>query len=265
MQRKIYLGLALAVGLGVQTASASLILETFQQYSGTGLGTVPTILTYQNNGAESGCIGLNGSMGSSYDANGNCIGTGNDKTGASQTLLESLSAANLVGGTGTTATTAAANFALIYNAVQPSGNPLTVDNITVAFYNSTGTQLLYESSGLLCQNSAGGPIVSAGANGCDLLTTASGTGNSGFVVTLNAAQQAAAVAAGAFSSSSNLVGVSSSAGTGNYAAAGGSETIFLGNLNNAVPTGGQAPEPGTWALLLGGLGLAGISRLRRRA
>lgn len=262
MHGKVVLFLALA-GLGIQTASASLILETFQQFGGTGLGAVPTVLTYQNNGAEVGCVGLNSSTGASYDASGTCTGTGNDKTGASQTLLEPLSAANIVGGASLSVEdVAAGNFALIYNAVQPAGGPLTVDNITVAFYNAAGTQLLYKSTGFECQTTSGG-TVSAGP--CNVPVTGQGTGNSGYVVVLDAAQQAAAVAAGAFSSSSNLVGVSSTAGGGVGTAAGGAETIFLANIATSVTLAAETPEPGTWALLLAGLGFAGLSRLLRRA
>ena len=259
MNGKIILGLVSA-GLSIQIASASAILETYQQFSGTGLGAVPTILTYQNNGSEVGCIGLNGSIGASYDATGACTGTGNDKTGSSQTQLQALSAANIVGGTGSTAATAAADFGLIYNAVQPAGGALTVDNVTIAFYNSTGTTLLYETTGFECMMTSGGPVT---AGPCNLTTTAQGTGNSGYLVTLDSAQRAAAIAAGAFSSSSNLVGVSSSAGTGANAAAGGAETIFLANTGSAVVTGGQTPEPGTWILLASGLGLIGLARVRR--
>lgn len=241
-------------GFGVQTASANLVLETFQQFSGTGLGTVPTIVTFQNNGSESGCVGLNGGIGSSVSATGACTGTGDTKTGSSQTQLQPLSAVGLTSAT-------AANFALIFNAVQPSGNPLSVNSIVVSFYNPAGTSLLYQSTGLSCQTTSGGPIVSAGSGGCNLLTTATGTGNSGFLVTLDSTQLAAAIANNAFSSTSNLVGVSSSAGTGSFAAAGGSETIFLANVKNAS----TVPEPGTYVLLLSGLGLAAVSRIRRRA
>lgn len=265
MHGKLILGMALA-GLGLQTASANAILETFQTFSGTGLGTVPTILTFQNNGTETGCIGLAGSTGSTFVTTGatagTCTGTGNDKTGASQTQLQPLSAAGIVGGTSSSvATTAAADFGLIYNAVQPSGAGLTVNNVTVSFYDPTGTTLLYMSTGFECQTSAGGPITVAGAGGCNVSSTAAGTGNSGYLVTLDSTQQKAAIAAGAFSSSSNLVGVSSSAGTGMFSSAGGSETIFLANAGGAAP--GAAPEPGTWILLLSGLSLAGLSRLRR--
>jgi hypothetical protein len=241
--------LALFGLLGMQTASANLVLETFQQFSGTGIGTVPTILTFQNVGTETGCVGFSG-IGSAL-VSGVCSSGGDTKTGNSQTQLQPLSAASV---------TSANNFALVFNGVQPASGPLLVTNITAAFYSSTGT-FLYQTTGLSCQTSSGGPIVSAGS-GCLLTTTAAGTGNSGFIVTLDAAQQAAATAAGAFSSTSNLVGVSSAAGGTGGASAGGNETIFLANsLTGIVST---VPEPATYSMLAAGLGLLALVRRARK-
>ena len=246
--KALRLGFPVLIALaGTQTASASLILETFQQFSGTGLGTVPTLVTFQNTGTETGCFGSNGA--GSALSGGACTPGGDTKTGNSQAQLQPLSAAGITG---------AADFALIVNGVQPSGGPLDVTNITVAFYDPTGTTLLFQSSGLLCQNSAGGPIVSAGT-GCLLTSTATGTGNSGFLVTLDANQQALATAAGAFSSTSNMVGASAAAGGTGGASAGGSETIFLANAGAPVSS---VPEP--ISLALTGAGLLGLTMLRRR-
>src|SRR5262245_50385335 len=163
-------------------ASASLIVETFSQF-GTGLGAVNTILTIQDNPNEQGCVSFGGVTGSVLTA-GVCTGSSADvKTGPAQTQTRTLAQAGI---------TSAANFSVVLNGVEPSGDSLVVDDLRVAFYNSTGT-LLFQTSGLKCQNSLGGPIV----NGpCTLSTTNLSTGPFGYVVLLDAAQQTASTASG---------------------------------------------------------------------
>jgi hypothetical protein len=251
MTIRFWAALVLAGVAGLQTASAGLIIETFEQFSGTGLGAVPTVLTFQNNPSESGCVSFGNVLGSSLSATGACTGSDADvKHGQSQTKTQTLGSAGIA---------SASDFALIFNAVEPAGGPLSVTSLTAAFYSTTGT-LLYETSGLFCQTTAGGPIVSAGGSGCLLTQTAQGTGNSGFLVTLTPDQALAAAAAGVFQSST-IVGVSSSA-TGS---AGGSETIFLANGSGVAQGPQPTPEPATYALI--GCGLIGLGwfRLRRRA
>lgn len=251
------LGAMLALA-GSQTASASLIIQTYQQFSGTGIGTVPTILTFQNVNTETGCVGQGGAIGSAL-INGVCSTGGDTKTGNSQTQLQPLTAAGItsLGAAG------AASFGLIFNAVEPSGDSISVTSLVAAFYSSTGA-FLYQTAGLFCQNTAGGPIVASGAGGCVLPTTGTGTGNSGYLVVLDAAQQAAAVAAGAFGPNGTLVGVSSAAGTTGNPSAGGSETIFLANAGGARPIG-QVPEPATYLLVGSALFLVGLTRKVRKA
>ncbi len=251
------LGGALLAGLALQPASASLILETFQQFSGTGLGAVPTIVTFQASGSETGCVGSGGGTGMALVA-GTCTSGGNTGNGASQAQLQPLTA----GGITATGAAGAGQFALVFNAVQPAGGPLAVTNITAAFYSSTGA-FLYQTSGLLCQTSPGATPTPAGPGGCVLPTTGQGTGNSGYLVVLDSSQQSAAVMANAFSSTSNLVGVSAAAGTSAFPSAGGSETVFIANSGTVVPT--AIPEPGTYALIALGLGVVSLGRKYRRA
>jgi PEP-CTERM motif. len=227
-----------------QAAFASIILVSPTQFSGTGLGTVPTILTIQDNPTEVGCIGFTGA-GSTFNSAGVCGGSAADvKTGASQTQLQPLSAA--AGGGITTAS----DFAFIFNANQPAAGPITLSGVQVAFYNSMGG-FLYESSGLDC---------SASPTGCTFPTTFSGTGNSGFEFQLNSAQQLAATKAGAFSSASNLVGLSASV-TGS---AGGPETFYLVNANPGGGTISSVPEPSSILLSAAGLLLLLSSAITRR-
>ena len=243
---------------GTQTASAGLILESFQNFGGTGLGTVPTIVTFQNNPTETGCVGQGGAIGSVL-VGGVCSAGGDTKTGNSQSQLQALSVAGIT----STGAAGAASFGLIFNGVQPSGGPLLVTSVIAAFYSPTGT-FLYQTAGLFCQTTPGGPITAA-AGGCLLTQTATGTGNSGYLIVLDAAQQAAAVAAGAFSSVNNLVGVSAAAGGTAGPSAGGSETIFLANSGGTVPIGGQLPEPATYLLVGSALGLVGLTKRFRKA
>ena len=256
MIRHALLGAILLSLLGVQIASASLILETYQTMGGTGLGKVSTILTFQNNGTEAGCVGLGGATGLALLSDGSCSPGGDTKHGNSQTGLQPLSAAGITG----TGAAGAAEFGMVFNPVQPGSSAgLDVSALIVAFFSSDGQTLLYETTGALgCQTTAGGPITSAP---CYLPPGGQGTGNSGFLVVLDAAQQADAVAAGAFSSVDNLIGVSAAAGSDAYPSAGGAETTFLVNANGTPPP--DVPEPGTCLLIGSGMAFAGLARRLR--
>jgi hypothetical protein len=241
----IGVGLAVAVFMmgAAAPARASLILETYQQFSGTGLGAVTTVLTVQNTPSETGCVSFGGTLGATMTG-GVCTGSSADvKTGNSQTQTRTLGEAGV---------TSAGNFGLVFNGVEPSGDSIVVDSMTASIYSPSGT-LLYQTSGLLCQNSSGGAIV---AGPCTLPVTGSGTGNSGYLVVLDATQAAAATAAGAFANSNNVLGLSFSA----TSTAGGAETVFLANTGTPVTA---VPEP--TSMMLFGSGLIGLAaRLRRR-
>ena len=241
--KKLKLLAMVALGFaGLQTASAGIVLDPFQVYGGTGLGAVSTILTFQNNPTETGCVSFGGSIGSVLTSSGICTGSAADvKTGASQTQTRTLAQGGI---------TSASNFALILNAVEPAGGGITLKDVIVAFYSPTGA-LLFQTSGLFC--AASGGVTTSGS--CLIPVTATGTGNSGYKLTLDAAQQAAATAAGVFLNTSNVMGMSSTI-TGT---SGGNETFFIANIQQVSPV----PEPATGALLGGGL-LALAWVLRRR-
>ena len=241
---------AISLLLSGQAVFGSIMLTSPTSFTGTGLGAVPTILTIQDNPTEIGCVGFSGT-GSTLNS-GVCTGSSADvKTGASQTELQPLSAA--AGG----AITTAANFAFIFNADQPAGGPITLGDARVAFYSSTGA-FLYQSAGLNCTVSS---------TGCTFPNTFSGIGKSGFEFQLSSDQQTAATAAGAFSSPSNLVGLSAFV-TGS---AGGPETFYL--LNGNLGAGGGSagggvsfvPEPSGVFLSMIGLALVAISAIGRRS
>src|SRR5438132_13858222 len=87
------IGLIFIAGV-LNTVSANLILLSPENFSGTGLGAVNTILTIQSPGDstnEQGCVGRStaGCPGGSTNGAGDVIGGtlgGNEMTGASQTL-----------------------------------------------------------------------------------------------------------------------------------------------------------------------------------
>jgi hypothetical protein len=226
----------LAVG-SLHTATASIILISPEAFGGTGLGTVSTVLTMQGDPTESGCVGFDGTadvIGSTGCAGSN-VG-GDEKTGASQTLTRTIAEAEM-------GIADAADFRIIFNAVEPTGNSITLDSLTVRFFSPTGTVLYTASTAI--------PYT--------FDPTFTGTGNSGFVFGLDAAQAAAANAAGAFSDQTNRIGLSATAS----GSAGGNETFFVTSSSvtgGGGGGGGEVPEPSTYALLGAGLVALGLKK-----
>lgn len=215
----------------IPAAFGSLVLSSTVAVSGTGFGTVATLITIQGAGGsiETGCVGSNSSqIGSVFDSVGVCTGSGADVgTGASHLGPQPLSAGGV---------TSAANFAIVFNANQSAGGPISITNLQVSFYTPTGT-FLYQTSGFSCPG-----LTITGA--CDFTNSQSGTGSSGFPFSLDATQQAAATAAGVFSNTANLVGIAAAF----TPSSGGAETLYLSNF---VPTIGT-PEPQSFVLGLSG-------------
>lgn len=224
--------LLLAVATSV-TANASLVLSSQVPVSGTGLGSVNTILTVQSQGnstTEAGCV----AFGPGQGAIGSCFGTvatgGSEQTGASQTQTRTV---------GQSGATSGATFAIVLNAVEPAGNPITVDNLSVRFYTSAGAELYTASL----------------ASPVTINNTLTGTGNAGFLFVLDATQAAQATAAGAFANTSNVIGLAASLSQ----ATGGPDTFFVGNIAAA---GNPIPEPTT--VITGAAGLLLVTLFRKR-
>lgn len=218
--RKKLFAMTSLVAMAFVTTSAHAQLQYLGpvDIGGAGLGHVSTILTIQNAPAESGTVGL--------DAFGNLIIEGDAKTGASQTLLRSLSELGVGSATA---------LHIVFNANEPAGNSVILSDLQLNIYSPTGT--------LLFNSGAFSPI--------SFDETLTGTGNAGFLFGLDSTQAVLAQSA-AFSGNfgNNLVGLSATVDM----AAGGPETFF-----------GVAavPEPSTYGML--GLGLLGLTWLRRRS
>lgn len=239
----------LAIGLlAAQSGFCSLILQSFTQSSGTGLGTEPTILTIQGSGnaiSETGCVGdTSTAIGTYVGSNGLCTtGTNDVKTGAGQIGPQTLAAGGV---------TSAANFAIVFNADQNGAGPITLTGLTAVIYSATTGQPIFQSGTVNCGTVAN-PV-----NPCNFADTASGMGKSGYVFVLDSNQQAAATAAGAFNNLNNVVGLSASASN----ISGGAETFYLATAAGVSTAASPVPEPSVWFMTLAGLGLVGIARYR---
>ncbi len=212
-------------------AHASLVLQSAQNFQGTGLGGVNTILTIQSPGnstTETGSVGR-------AVGNPNDVRTGDFQSGASQTQTRTISALGV---------TSAADLRVVFNALEPGGtlSSITLNNLQLNIFSTAGA-LLFNSGAFL-------PI-----NFADTFT---GAGNSGFVFALDATQAAAAQAA-AFNVGfgSNFIGLSATASN----ATGGFETFFVASGRTAVPPG-RIPEPSS--LALAGIALLGVGASLKR-
>lgn len=222
--------------LGAASAQASLVLVEPQDFSGTGLGAVNTILTLNspaNTTFESGSVSF-----------GN-VTSGDVMTGASQTQTRTL---------GELGVESASSLRVVFNALEPGNDDIgiTLADLVLNIYSPSG-DLLFTSGAFT-------PI-----NFADTFT---GAGNSGFVFALDAEQQAAAAGAFGASFQANVVGLSATAGCnagspdGCLGATGGFETFFVANANGGpVPA---IPEPETYALMLAGLGMVAFILRRQK-
>ena len=205
-------------------ANAALILIAPENFSGTGLGSVNTILTINspnNETVESGSVSFNG--------NDDVITGSTALTGASQTLTRTIGSLGL---------TDASTLRVVFNAVEPgNASSITLTNLVLGIFSSAGTTLF-----------------TSGAFGAITFPdTVTGTGNSGFVFRLDAADTLAAQAAG-FGSADNRIGLAAAA----TSATGGNETFFVAASGSRVVT---VPEPATLGLFSAALlGLWGVRR-----
>jgi hypothetical protein len=207
-----------ALLFGASAAQAQLVLVTPEDFGGTGLGAVNTVLTIASPGSstfEAGAVGIDGS--------GAQFMTGDTQA---QTMARTL---------GSLGVTSAADLRVVFNASEPAGGSIALDNLVLNIYSASGEVL----------------FTSAAFSPVSFMETNTGTGNSGFVFGLTATDiasaQSLAVGTGF---AGNYVGLSAAASD----ATGGLETFYVANSGTVA----AVPEPGTYAMLLAGLGVMGF-------
>lgn len=231
--------------MGISTsANANLVLNGELQIGAQGFGNAQRLLTIQAAGSntfESGAIGIVGGalVALSPGIANASVFSGNGVTNLGGNESSPLSD-NQKFGTPTLGElhwTSGANVNLLFNAAESGGNGLTVNDVTMKFYN-------------------GNTVIAAIDGSFSLANTATGNGNAGFLISVDAAQQTYL----------NTT-VFNQAGAANFRIAlestisdvsGGAESF------SAVSIVSNAPEPGVYGMLLSGLGLMGFVAKRRK-
>lgn len=240
MRRVLIAALGSAAGLVATPASASLVYNSALSASAQGFGNAPRALTIQGNGTESGCVGVNSNgtinVGSCRGSDAGFMPNGVTPTGGQEVNPLSDNQKYGIPTSASLGIITAADIGILFNATEPSGNGLTLADITLKFYGGTNNGFLGSIDGQQTFSA-----------------TDIGNGAAGFIFTIDTAQQAYVNAI--LGQGGTIYMALEATVTG---AAGGPESFAI--INVRQPT--AVPEPATWAMML--LGFGGIGMTMRR-
>jgi MYXO-CTERM domain-containing protein len=261
LSRCLLAGTAAAAAFATpQAASASIIFDSVIRETGTGFGAEPRLLTVQErgprkNGTESACVGVSGgqtSVGASNCISDGQVFQGNGVSNAGGDEVNPMREGNkydtpTIGELGWNG---AEDIGLIFNATEPGGNAVSIDDVTLKFF--LGDALLAAIDG----NMSFDP-------------TEAGNGVAGFLLAVDEEQQA--YLNSTVFGLGNFGDVRIALETTISGAAGGPESFWAANLNRTPSSTGSTgstggtPVPAPAGIGLFALGALGLIARRRRA
>ena len=215
------------------SSHAGLVYDSTVDLTGTGYGNVETVLTLQNvngNNPNNPNIGL--TSGSVFRSGGADDTSGNVLPGVVHNATYSFGELNI---------STASQLMIVFNAAESQNaaeDSIRIEEMVLSIFSDTGGTALYTTSLL---------------NPISFDSTLPGIGSAGFAFVLDDAT------AQEFIIPTNRIGLSASLSSAN----GANDTFFVLALeDDGGGPGNEVPEPGSIVLL--GLGMAGMSAVRRR-